>query len=81
MCSNDTYFDAIDNCDASKNLAVFPEMERRVVIRRAVNGDRGSLPGGENGKRLMVTEQGGDQLLYSSHYPCSLIKILVVMGI
>ena len=45
---------------------------RRVVIRRAVNGDRGSLPGGENGKRLMVTEQGGDQLLYSSHYPLSL---------
>ena len=63
MCSNDTYFDAIDNCDASKNLVVFPEMERRVVIRRAVNGDRGSLPGGENGKRLMVTEQGGEQLL------------------
>ena len=46
-----------------------------------MNGDRSSLPGGENGKRLMVTEQGGEQLLYSSHYPCSLIKILVVMGI
>ena len=40
--------------------------------RGAVNGDGGSLPGGENGKRLMVTEQGGDQLLYSSHYPLSL---------
>ena len=49
--------------------------------RGAVNGDGGSLPGGENGKRLMVTEQGGEQLLYSSHYPCSRIKILVVMGI
>ena len=46
-----------------------------------MNGDGGSLPGGENGKRLMVTEQGGEQLLYSSHYPCSLIKILLVMGI
>ena len=46
-----------------------------------MNGDGGSLPGGENGKRLMVTEQGGEQLLYSSHYPCSLIKILLVIGI
>ena len=33
------------------------------MISAAVNGDQSSLPGGENGKRLMVTEQGGEQLL------------------
>ena len=33
------------------------------MISAAVNGDQSSLPGGENGKRLMGTEQGGEQLL------------------
>ena len=38
-----------------------------VVISAGVNGDQSSLPGGENGKRLMVTEQGGEQLLLRNH--------------
>ena len=45
------------------------------MISAAVNGDQSSLPGGENGKRLMVTEQGGEQLLRNH----TLLIILLIL--